>query len=662
MLAMEKCLTRGLPGLVLLLAAVLRLTGLDWDAYRHYHPDERYIAWVATTIEWPTDWRTAFDSARSSFNPYHWPPGAASAGIVVPQDAQRRFAYGHLPLYLGVAAARLAERVGPALTPHLPPGWALTRDVLNGAGMVEFRHLTAVARALTALFDVATVLVLFLLGRLLFNKWVGLLAAAFLALNVMHMQLAHFFTSDPYLTFFVVTAVYWMVRGAGRSAAQGSRGAGGQLLLAAVFVGLAVGSKFSAVLLFLPLGLAFWLRKGRWMWGLATAVLVAFLAFSLTNPFAVLDFSCRAMTPTTQVGPITIPAINLRSCYLDNITTQSRMVRGDVDLDFTRQYQGTLPYLYPLEMQLRWGMGPLLGVAALLGLGWVAWRGLKNVEQLKNCQWSMVNGQLLIVLAWVLPFLLTTAGFYVKFMRYLQPVTPFLLLFAAAFLMQLPWRRVRIGLVGLVLGGTAVWAAAFMGIYSQPHPWVLGSQWIYAHVEPGALILSERWDDPLPTSMEVDGVLRRRAEFKNEELTWLTGTGEKDDALKLAANLTLLAQADYLVLTSNRVYGVVPRLPQAYPLSSQYHQLLFDGALGYELVAVYGRFLRLGNFYIKPETFAWPGLTPPPAVTAYLDSFSGITWGRADESFTVYDQPLTMIWQNVERKTAEELLEMFRQP
>ena len=131
--------------------------------------------------------------------------------------------------------------------------------------------------------------------------------------------------------------------------------------------------------------------------------------------------------------------------------------------------------------------------------------------------------------------------------------------------------------------------------------------------------------------------------------------------LKLAANLSLLAEAEYLVLTSNRVYGVTPRLPQDYPLSSQYHQMLFDGVLGYELVAVYGRFPHLGNFHIKPDTFGWPGLTPPTAVTEYLAQFPGVNWGRADESFTVYDQPLTMIWQNVAHKTEEELVDLFKQ-
>lgn len=644
-----------LLGAILLLAAALRLIGLDWDEYHHFHPDERYIAWVATTVEWPADWRTAFDPARSSFNPYYWPPDGVSAGIVAPQDEPRKFAYGHLPLYLGVAATRLAEWLAPVLLPHLPADWLLTRDVLNGAGHIQYRHLTAVARLLTALFDVGTVAMLFFLGRQLYNSAVGLLAAAFLALNVMHVQLAHFFTSDPYLTFFVVTAVYFMVRGMANAEEQGSRRARGNLLGAAVFVGLAVGSKFSAILLFLPLALAFVLRGwGRWWLGLGTAVFLAFLAFSLTNPFAVLDWTCQTVTPARQFGPITLPEINWRSCYLENVTTQSSMARGRVDFPFTRQYQGTLPYLYHLEMQLRWGMGPLLGLAALLGLGWASWHGVRE----KNHR-SVGHSQRLIVLIWVAPFLLTTGSFYVKFMRYLQPVIPFLLLFAAAFLLHLPWRRARLGLAALVLVGAGAWTAVFMGIYGQPHPWVEASRWIYANVEPGALILNEQWDDSLPFSLELDGRRRRTAEYANGELTWLVGMAARDDAAKLAANLELLADADYLVLTSNRVYGVVPRLPQQYPLSHQYHQLLFAGALGYELVAVYGRFPHIGPIYFKPDLFTWPGLTPPPQVTAYLDGYPGPTWGRVDESFIVYDQPLTMIWRNAARKTAVELAKAF---
>ncbi|MCA9945088.1 MAG: hypothetical protein KC449_16495, partial [Anaerolineales bacterium] len=143
--------------LILLAAAVFRFTGIDWDDYHHYHPDERYITWVATTIERPSSWQTAFSPKTSSFNPFYWPPDAASEGIEVPQDAPRDFAYGHVPLYLGVWATRLLERLGPRLLSLFPADWLFTRDILNGAELIEFRHLTAVSRALTALVDVGTV-------------------------------------------------------------------------------------------------------------------------------------------------------------------------------------------------------------------------------------------------------------------------------------------------------------------------------------------------------------------------------------------------------------------------------------------------------------------------------------------------------------------------
>ena len=223
------------------------------------------------------------------------------------------------------------------------------------------------------------------------------------------------------------------------------------------------------------------------------------------------------------------------------------------------------------------------------------------------------------------------------------------------------WRnkRGRPILTGVLLLVTGAYALSFVGIYGQPHPWTSASQWIYANVEPGALILSEQWDDALPVSMTFDGEYRRRSEYRDEQLTWLTGTGSKDDVSKLESNLKSLAEAEFLTLVSNRTYGVVPRLPELYPLASQYYQLLFDGALGYEAVAVFGRFPNLAGVHLKPDTFGWPRLRPPALVAEYLDGVTGLTLGRADESFTVYDQPLTIIFKNTEGMTAEEMLPLF---
>jgi hypothetical protein len=108
------------------------------------------------------------------------------------------------------------------------------------------------------------------------------------------------------------------------------------------------------------------------------------------------------------------------------------------------------------------------------------------------------------------------------------------------------------------------------------------------------------------------------------------------------------------------VYGVVPRLPESYPLSGQYHQLLFDGMLGYELVWVNGRYPHFANLHYRPDTFGWPGLTPPTEVRRYLaEAMPGLNGGRVDESFVVYDQPLVLIFRNVGGLSAAEMGEMF---
>lgn len=650
--------------LILIVAAALRWTGIAWDGYEHYHPDERYIAWVGTTIEFPDSMATALQPDRSSFNPFYWPPDAESEGIVVLQDERRSFAYGHLPLYLGIAATRLTETVAPALRPLLPEGWLLTRDLLNSRELVEFDHLTAVARALTGLVDLLTVTLLFFLGRRLYGVGAGLLAAALLALNVMHVQLAHFFAVDPYLTFFAVLTLYALVV----MLAELRRPGGGRprpfLLLAAVAIGLAVGSKFSAVLLFLPLILALVLdphvTEQRFTRRLLAAGGIALLTFALTNPFALLDWGCRVITPAMELGPLTIPALNWGNCFLENITRQSAMVRGNLSFPFTRQYVGTIPYLYPIVMQLRWGMGPVLGVVAFAGFGRAGWRGaVAAYRAWRQKRLPIDEGARWVLLAWAVPYFLITGSFFTKFMRYMQPLTPFLMLYAAVLLLAIPWRRVRALLIALVLLASGLYALSFAGMYATPHPWLSASYWLHDNVLPGSLIADEKWDEALPSTVYMDGELRTRGRFDGATLDWLGGPGAGDDREKLAENLAVVAEADYVTVASNRGYGVVGRLPDLYPLSSQYYRLLFAGALGYEPVYVSGRSARLGSLSLWPDRFEPATLTPPPAVTAFLDAVPRLSLGYADESFTVYDQPLVMVFANTGRLSLDEMLAHF---
>ena len=662
--------------LILLIAALLRLSSIDWDEYNNYHPDERYIAWVGTSIEWPEEWRTALQPNRSTFNPFYWPPGANSEGLVLEQDEPRRFAYGHLPLYLGVAATRLAEDVGSVLTARLPKSWVLTSDILNGAGQIEFRHLTAVGRVLTALFDLATVGLVFLLGKWLFGPSVGLLASALLAVNVMHIQLAHFFAVDPYLTFFVVAALVLLVAATRANATQNRRA--GAILLAGASIGLAVGSKFGGTLLIIPLVGATALQV-QWSVGRRIAILFAALAigllvFAVSNPFAILDTSCQSDT-SLRLGPLTVPEQLQNSCYLQNIVSQGTMVRGSRDVPYVRQYAGTMPYLYFVEMQVRWGMGPFLGLVSFAGLFWAVWRALRvfvhwlrtgrssrrtsDACRVGRERFPFTSGESVILL-WALPFFLTTGMLAVKFMRYLQPLTPFLMLYAAAMILSIRTKVVRQVSVALLLITTGLYAFAFLNMYRQPHPWVAASLWLYEQAAPGSFILSEMWDDRLPDNVVVDGQRLRRDIFELGDVNWLSGTELQDSPEKLNQNLALVAQSDYLALASNRNYGVIPRLPERYPLSSQFYRLLFDGQLGFEVAYVGTRMPNLFGLHLTPDSFGWPNLNVPAEVEQYLAGQSGLVLGRFDESFTVYDQPLVIVFRNTGRMSPEQLYDRFQ--
>jgi hypothetical protein len=673
-----------LLALILILAAFLRLTHLDWDQYNHYHPDERYITWVATSIEWPQDMSTVLVPNLSSINPYFWPDDAASSGVELEQGEQRRFAYGHLPLYMGVGATRLIERIGANIGPLLPHEWLLTRDLLNQAKWIEFRHLTAVGRFLTALVDLATVGLLFFVGRTMFGPLVGLLSAALLAFNVMHMQLARFFTVDPYLTFFVLATIGLLVLAVTRQDHHKQWYL--VVFLAAAATGLAVGSKFSSILLFIPLGVTVAIskpssQKKRTLKTMALTIFIAAVVmlsvFAITNPFAVIDFSCDVVSPAYQMGPLRIPSLNWGSCYLQNLTLQGSMVRGTRDVPFVRQYAGTIPFLYFVEMQLRWGMGLVLGLVAFLGFIWAIIRASRKVYETWSSRQSEVQDAETatlpviepsrfpfsrpeyVVLAWTLPYFIFTGVLTVKFMRYMQPLVPFLMLYGAAMLLSIPrlwWRRVA---VAFVLVTTLLYALAFLNTYRQPHPWIAASNWIYQNVEEDSIILSERWDDTLPDNIN-DGQRRlRRDVFEIAEVNWLTGTEQKDSEGKLINNLELVAAADYLVLASNRNYGVIPRLPDRYPLSNRYYPLLFEGELGFEVAYVGTRTPNLFGIHLKPDNFSWPGLMPPQKVEDYVKGLRGINLGRFDESFTVYDQPFVIVLENEKRLSVEEMLSRF---
>ncbi|MDP6102874.1 MAG: glycosyltransferase family 39 protein, partial [Dehalococcoidia bacterium] len=373
------------PVLIIILALALRLYGINWDQAGLFHPDERAILFHVNDMSWPSlsNLGAVLDAEESPLNP-------------------RWFPYGSLPMYA-------VKVIDAFITP--------VKDL-------TFNDLRFVGRGLSALSDVGTVLLVFLLATRLYSRRVGILASLLAALAVLHIQLSHFYAVDTYLTFFIVTSVYFMARVMQEGRLRHS-------VLAGAFIGLALASKISVAPIFLAFIAAHaiymfsaqcerlrLLRPSRAMLtpvvrNLIFGGMASIVVFVIITPYAFLDWyrpeSCN------------VPYSFLR--FLDNnyftcdIGAQFDMVRGTSGLPFTQQYIDTTPFWYQIQQLALFGLGLPLGIVTWVSV--IFTTGLAIARRNKGD---------LLILVWVLPYFFLTGYLQVKFMRYMLPLTPFLII------------------------------------------------------------------------------------------------------------------------------------------------------------------------------------------------------------------------------------------
>jgi len=479
------------------------------------------------------------------------------------------FAYGSLPFYLTRGLCSLLRALSGR-------DWFLSYD-----GVVH------VGRFLSALAGALTVALLATVGRRLYGQKTGLLAGLLLALAVLHVQTSHFASTDVTLTLFVLLAL----AASGRLA---RRGRIEDALVAGALTGFAIATKASAAPLVLPLAVAvfFACRPAR-AWGRGMLLLAAggcavLAAFFLGEPYAFLDFHE----------------------FWRSLSEQGAMVRNAGTVPYTNQYIGVPNFLYEAKEIVLWGLGPLLGVAAL----WASARRLAYVRKLSDVEWVFAS--------FFVPYVLLTCTFEVKFPRYLLPVYPLLALWAAAWLTEKA-ESGRAGRVlrGAVVGGTAIWVLAFAGIYTRPHSFVTASHWFHDAVPEGTRVLEEDWDEGFPFTFPG----RPAERYKVIQFPFY----EIDSPEKMAKLARGLAETDWVVLQTKRLYGAVTRAPEKFPLTNRAFRLLFAGDLGYTLVR---------EVASRPSLL---GIQVPDEL--------------ADESFTVYDHPKVLFFENTRRLPAVEL-------
>jgi hypothetical protein len=134
---------------------------------------------------------------------------------------------------------------------------------------------------------------------------------------------------------------------------------------------------------------------------------------------------------------------------------------------------------------------------------------------------------------------------------------------------------------------------------------------------------------------------------------------DPDTVHKLETLLDAIESSDYIVLSSNRLYNTIPRLPDRYPLSSRYYELLLGERLGFELVYYKAVYPRVFGIDLVNDTFSDPDLPQPRLLMEGEAARRSINLGRADESFTVYDHPKPLVFEKTRQISRAALLELF---
>ena len=582
--------------IIIAIAFLFRFNNLNWDANYHLHPDERFLTMVGGAVKIPNSIEEYLDPKVSPLNP-------ANAGF-------QFFVYGVLPITINKIIAV-----------------ELYNDTYN--------TLTLQGRALSAILDILTLFLVYQIVKLLEDKYslprnLKYWAAFFYGIAVLPIQLAHFFTTDTFLSFFMIASLYCAIR-------YYLLGRFRWLICCGILFGMAVACKISAFYM-LPLQLYFLLLRPIYNMSkdrlirlkrlivsiganMATFLLSFYLSVRLTDPYLF------------ETGNIF--DLQLNKLFIANIKSLKAFELPDIWYPPAVQWFH-LPPLFALRNMVFFGLGIPLAVLVVLGITKIVISTFSK-QPIKSAIERLFFHPLIITLGWSVVFFIYQSTRRFPSMRYFIFLYPILAIMAAcgwswliqalqSYLYKKKIVFIYFPVILTVLLVILVWPLAFSSIYSQPHSRVQASQWIYQHVPPGSVILTEHWDDGLPLPSA-------QLEEKSYQFQSLP-VFDPDTEAKWQIMSKFFIEGNYYILSSNRGWGSIPIVPERYPLMSRFYADLFADKTDYK---------KAVEFTSYPSITLFDGLKFFPRSGITLRVTIPDDW--AEEAFTVYDHPQVFIFK-----------------
>lgn len=208
----------------------------------------------------------------------------------------------------------------------------------------------------------------------------------------------------------------------------------GSMLDAAGF-GIAFGSALAGRVNIVPLvGVLFLalLIRSIILWderasGYEKSVLFGRVFIMLVMAGTLTIFMFRLLQPHALLGPDLI-SFTPNPAWLEDVEEANQLTSGNRDMPPNHQWTNRVPWLFPAQNIVLYGLGVALGMAAVIGFGWSI-----GLIARGRPQWT----RLAIPTAWVLVYFGWLGGRWVTTMRYFLPLYGMLTIFAAWFLFKL---------------------------------------------------------------------------------------------------------------------------------------------------------------------------------------------------------------------------------
>ncbi|MDD7472720.1 MAG: DUF2298 domain-containing protein [Pseudomonadota bacterium] len=538
---------------IVIFAAVIRVLNLGYQLGSH--PDERGIVMISEGVE------------KNHYNP-------------------KNFHYGHLVYY----SLFFTSKGFKYLSEKFP-----TIEI--------FRFLSGydgafyIGRTFALLASLLTIIFTFLLCKRLFNnKNIALLAAFFLATNPFFIQLSRYYTTDIFVTCFLVMCASFAYKAYKIDSYK-------NYLLSIICASLGFVCKISAGVAALPLFFIFILfliynknyKSVKFYFKFVfIPIVLSLCTMFVCEPFMFFDY---------------------QSFFKDNIL-QINMLKGQWMPPYTRQYLGTMPIFYHLKQMFFYTIRPLVAILAILGFYTLYFKTKGN----KIAK--------IFLFLFAFPSLIITSNYFVKFPRYLLILYPFFMIFAAYGVTFFKERfRRLLGTIFVLI--SLIIAIDSITIYFGEHTYTTASKWIYNNVPKGSVIINPHWDDVLPTRLP--GFDPHEYNYQYHEKGQSLNIYEESNEKFLNEFANVLNKGDYIVLPSEKALrGILDKFDQKRGYSIKILTGLFDGSLGYQNVYVY----KLNSFLSR--------------LGFYSDDL-------ADESLSLYDHPKAYVFKNVKKLSVDDL-------